>query len=442
MACDVLVPIPEQEACPIQAPLTGALNRPSGLGHSPEFGGGAMGDPVSRRAWPPRSAYLHIPFCHRRCFYCDFAVVPLGDHADGAESGSIAAYLELLLGEIAAAPAGPPLSTVYVGGGTPSMLTPSQLGSLLAALAARFGLAPGAEISLEMDPASFDGPRLAGYLAAGVNRVSLGGQSFDDGVLERLGRRHRRSDLLQAASWLDQARQGDAVVAKILMEEESRSSESLIVRNLENFQGDQRDIMVISCTYGPEYPGTDKVHQRFRSINGTAGKRRFNVAITRAKQQMVVFSSIRSEQVLVGEGKNEGVTDFYKFLRYCEADRRTAVPDLGEETGNAMDSPFEEAVAEFLRSKGYDVEPQVGVCGYFIDLGIRHPQDKGRFALGIECDGATYHSSRAARDRDYLRESILRDRDWEIHRIWSTDWFYEQVKAKQALLRAVREACS
>jgi len=208
MACDVLVPIPEQEACPIQAPLTGALNRPSGLGHSLESGGGTTEGQVSRRAWPPRSAYLHIPFCHRRCFYCDFAVVPLGDHADGAESGSIAAYLELLLGEIAAAPAGPPLSTVYVGGGTPSMLTPAQLGSLLAALAARFGLAPGAEVSLEMDPASFDGPRLAGYLAAGVNRVSLGGQSFDDGVLEQLGRRHRRSDLLQAAAWLDQARQG------------------------------------------------------------------------------------------------------------------------------------------------------------------------------------------------------------------------------------------
>jgi oxygen-independent coproporphyrinogen-3 oxidase len=167
-----------------------------------------MGDQVSRRAWSPRSAYLHIPFCHRRCFYCDFAVVPLGDHADGAESGSIAAYLELLLGEIAAAPAGPPLSTVYIGGGTPSMLTPAQVGSLLAALAARFGLAPGAEVSLEMDPASFDGPRLAGYLAAGVNRVSLGGQSFDDGVLERLGRRHRRSDLLQAAAWPAPPRQG------------------------------------------------------------------------------------------------------------------------------------------------------------------------------------------------------------------------------------------
>ncbi len=158
---------------------------------------------------PPRSAYLHIPFCHRRCFYCDFPVVPLGDRADGASgpgAASIAAYLELLHREIARSPAGPPLSTVYLGGGTPSMLTPDQVGGLLKALARRFGLAMAAEISLEMDPASFDRPRLAGYLAAGVNRVSLGGQSFDDTVLASLGRRHRRADLLEAAGWLERAR--------------------------------------------------------------------------------------------------------------------------------------------------------------------------------------------------------------------------------------------
>jgi len=157
---------------------------------------------------PPRSAYLHIPFCHRRCFYCDFPVVPLGDRADGASgpgAASIAIYLELLHQEIARSPAGPPLSTVYLGGGTPSMLTPDQVGGILEALSRRFGLAPAAEISLEMDPASFDRPRLAGYLAAGVNRVSLGGQSFDDAVLASLGRRHRRADLLEAASWLQRA---------------------------------------------------------------------------------------------------------------------------------------------------------------------------------------------------------------------------------------------
>jgi oxygen-independent coproporphyrinogen-3 oxidase len=153
----------------------------------------------------PRAAYLHIPFCHRRCFYCDFAVVPLGDHADGANSGSIAAYLPLLQAEIAASPNPAPLSTVYIGGGTPSLLTPRQMEGVLDGLRQRFGFAPGAEITLEMDPASFDRPRLEGMLALGINRVSLGGQSFDDGVLERLGRRHRRQDLLQAAGWLREA---------------------------------------------------------------------------------------------------------------------------------------------------------------------------------------------------------------------------------------------
>ena len=174
--------------------------------------------PVARPRLPPlkpRSAYLHIPFCHRRCFYCDFAVVPLGDRADGGEgpgSASIAAYLALLQREIALAPAGPPLSTVYLGGGTPSMLTPGQVGELLESLRRRYGLADGAEISLEMDPASFDEARLHGYLTAGINRVSLGGQSFDDAVLADLGRRHRRDDLLQAASWLGQAMgRGDLV---------------------------------------------------------------------------------------------------------------------------------------------------------------------------------------------------------------------------------------
>jgi len=161
-----------------------------------------------------RSAYLHIPFCHRRCFYCDFAVVPLGDRA-GAEPGapgaaSIAAYLKLLQREIASSPWGPPLHTVYLGGGTPSLLSPGQVKALLQALAQHFGLAPGAEISLELDPASFDQQRLGGYLQAGINRVSLGGQSFDDQVLASLGRRHRLVDLQQAIAWLQQAhRQGD-----------------------------------------------------------------------------------------------------------------------------------------------------------------------------------------------------------------------------------------
>ena len=136
-------------------------------------------------------------------------MVPLGDRAGSAAgepgAASIEAYLALLQREIAASDAGPPLATIYFGGGTPSLLAPSQVLALIEALERRFGIAAGAEITLELDPASFDRQRLAAYLRAGVNRVSLGGQNFDDQVLASLGRRHRRQDLIDAASWLAQA---------------------------------------------------------------------------------------------------------------------------------------------------------------------------------------------------------------------------------------------
>ena len=153
----------------------------------------------------PRSAYIHIPFCHRRCFYCDFAVVPLGDKADahgGPGSRSIESYLGQLLAEIELSPPGPPLATVYIGGGTPSLLTPDQVGRVLDAVRGRFGFQSGAEVTLEMDPASFGRMDLEALVRCGVSRVCLGGQSFDDQVLESLGRRHRRSDLLEACEWL------------------------------------------------------------------------------------------------------------------------------------------------------------------------------------------------------------------------------------------------
>jgi oxygen-independent coproporphyrinogen-3 oxidase len=132
--------------------------------------------------------------------------VPLGDKADGRTSAAIPRYLELLHGEIRASAPGPPLSTVYFGGGTPSLLTAEQLAELLETLRQCYGLAPGAEITLEMDPATFDEGRLGAVLRAGVNRVSLGGQSLDDAVLQGLGRHHRRHHLLEAAGWLRQAR--------------------------------------------------------------------------------------------------------------------------------------------------------------------------------------------------------------------------------------------
>ncbi len=163
----------------------------------------------SIKGWAPRSVYLHIPFCHRRCFYCDFAVVPLGDGAGGEQgpgSSSIKAYLKLLHKEILIAPKGPPLSTIYIGGGTPSLLTAEQVKGLVEHLKNHFGIQPGAELTIEMDPASFDLEHLERFLNVGINRVSLGCQSFDDEILQTLGRRHRREDILEACKWLDNAK--------------------------------------------------------------------------------------------------------------------------------------------------------------------------------------------------------------------------------------------
>ena len=115
--------------------------------------------------------------------------------------------------------------------------------------------------------------------------------------------------------------------------------------------------------------------------------------------------------------------------------------EAGQETKRGHDSPFEIQVEAVLAREGYHVEIQVGVAGYFIDLAVRHPKNPGLFAIGIECDGYTYHSSRAARDRDRLREGVLKDRGWKLHRIWSTDWFVNPKQAKTKLLNAVAEAC-
>ncbi|KGG16258.1 MULTISPECIES: radical SAM family heme chaperone HemW [unclassified Prochlorococcus] len=155
-----------------------------------------------------QSAYLHIPFCHRRCFYCNFAVVPLGDRADGETgpgSSSIKGYLNLLYRDISLAPKTGALSTVYIGGGTPSLLSAAQIADLLDHLRFHFGIQYGAEITLEIDPASFDKISLEGYIAAGINRVSLGAQSFDNNVLYELGRRHTFDQLIDSCNWINES---------------------------------------------------------------------------------------------------------------------------------------------------------------------------------------------------------------------------------------------
>ena len=155
---------------------------------------------------PPRSAYVHIPFCHKRCFYCDFSIIPLGDSAETLGSPgitSINAYLDLLHREILISPKGPALSTIYLGGGTPSLLNKNEVGNLLKNLQTKFGFQDGAEITMEVDPATFSEEDLKGYLEIGINRLSLGGQAFDDRTLALIGRKHNRSQLIDSCDWVN-----------------------------------------------------------------------------------------------------------------------------------------------------------------------------------------------------------------------------------------------
>ncbi|MEP1075784.1 radical SAM family heme chaperone HemW [Leptolyngbya sp. FACHB-8] len=155
---------------------------------------------------PVNAAYIHIPFCRRRCFYCDFPISVVGDTRRGENSGAIAEYVTHLCQEIQqTSVAGPPLETIFFGGGTPSLLAIAQLETILNTLQQKFGIAPGAEISMEMDPGTFDRTHVEGYEAAGVNRVSLGVQAFQAELLQVCGRTHQPEDIPVALDLVRQA---------------------------------------------------------------------------------------------------------------------------------------------------------------------------------------------------------------------------------------------
>ena len=151
----------------------------------------------------PVSAYLHIPFCRRRCYYCDFPISVLGDKTNTNTSGSISEYVQFLCEEIKITPTyNRPLKTVFFGGGTPSLLPPRYLDKILATLDQQFGICADAEISMEMDPGTFSLQQLSDYKTLGVNRFSLGIQSFDDKLLEKSGRFHRYKDIEQSIDFI------------------------------------------------------------------------------------------------------------------------------------------------------------------------------------------------------------------------------------------------
>jgi very-short-patch-repair endonuclease len=206
--------------------------------------------------------------------------------------------------------------------------------------------------------------------------------------------------------------------------------EDFFVKNLENVQGDERDIILISTVYGPTADGV--FHQHFGPINRAYGHRRLNVLFTRAKRKLTVFTSLDHARI-VADGNRRGVRVLKEFLEY--ASRGAFTP--GRQTGEEPDSDFERWFLSRLRSANYEAHPQVGVAKYRIDIGVVHPDKPGSYILGVECDGATYHSAKSARDRDRLRQAVLEDLNWKIHRVWSTDWYRDPEREFGRLVQAI-----
>ncbi len=235
---------------------------------------------------------------------------------------------------------------------------------------------------------------------------------------------------LQIESAIETLAKEDSLLQEWL-EEDSRGEEPLFIKNLENVQGDERDIIFISMTYGPQEP-RGKVYQRFGPINSEVGWRRLNVLFTRSKKRMHIFSSMDSGDIVAGSTAKRGVQALRDFLAFCE----TGILHKTErDTGRAPDSDFEIAVMAALRNKGFECVPQVGVAGFYIDVAVVDPGNPGRYLMGIECDGATYHSAKSTRDRDRLRQTILERLGWRIRRIWSTDWFRNPHAELQSIIQ-------
>lgn len=212
--------------------------------------------------------------------------------------------------------------------------------------------------------------------------------------------------------------------------------EGFFVKNLENVQGDERDVIILTIGYGPDPQG--RVYSRFGPITQEGGHKRLNVAITRARQKFIVVSSITYGQINIRETSKPGLLNLYDYLRYAQHGP-TALALTNPLGAEEFDSPFEEDVANEIRALGYLVTPQVGCSGYRIDIGVSHQSHPGYFLLGVECDGATYHSAATARDRDRLRQQVLEKLGWKIHRIWSPDWWKRRTREIERLSQVLQE---
>jgi hypothetical protein len=215
----------------------------------------------------------------------------------------------------------------------------------------------------------------------------------------------------------------------------SESHEAFFVKNLESLQGDERDVIVISTTYGKE-EGSDKVYQRFGPINQESGWRRLNVLITRSKQKMHVVTSMKSSDLRVSNNTSRGLKALKEFLNYIERGYQATQKEIDEVS--EFSSIFAEVLYGLLKEKGIEVVPNVGVSGYYIDLAVVSKKD-GRYILAIECDGENFYHAKSSSDRYRLKSSALKRLGWNHYHIWSVEWYKNRSLEMERLLRVIEE---
>lgn len=213
--------------------------------------------------------------------------------------------------------------------------------------------------------------------------------------------------------------------------------EGFFVKNLENVQGDERDFMIFSVGYGRDQKGV--MTMNFGPLNKPGGERRLNVAVTRAREKTLIVTSIKSSEIDSESTRAAGVTTLRHYLEYAEKGPSILKSKKTKPAG--FDTPLEDNIAEEIRNMEYEIETQVGCSEYRIDIAVIDPVNPGCYLLGIECDGPTYRSSTSARDRDRLREQVLNQLGWKIHRVWSPEWIARKESELRRLKEALEQSC-
>ena len=198
--------------------------------------------------------------------------------------------------------------------------------------------------------------------------------------------------------------------------------EEFFIKNLENVQGDERDTIFFSIGYAKtkaQKLAGKPMSLRFGPLGKQGGERRLNVAITRAKRNVKLVSSILPSDIDLSGTESEGIHLLHDYIAFAMNGNMALA---GSQTCVAQDA-FKSSIADYIRSKGYIVCESIGCSGYKIDIAIKHASQREEYVAGIECDGLSYVSARTARDRDRLRKSVLSSIGWRLYRVWSTEWY-------------------